>query len=192
MKSKISFREINKLAALQATKALSKLLDVQVHVDIPAAKLEALEQVPFIIKPTDKTAGVQLSIIGDAEGTSLLVFPEETVFCLCDLLLKKKPGTTKKLTELDKSALKEIGNIVIGNYLTIFSNKLHIRLIESIPEFKFDKFSSIIDEVVVKVDRAKMQVLIITIDFTFIPSTLRGHALIFFYMEEIKRMFGEL
>jgi chemotaxis protein CheY-P-specific phosphatase CheC len=44
------------------------------------------------------------------------------------LLIKKASGTTKELTELDKSALLELGNIICGSYFTTLSNYTGIKM----------------------------------------------------------------
>jgi chemotaxis protein CheY-P-specific phosphatase CheC len=63
----------------------------------------------------DKTAVmvVCLPVRGKVEGEVLLMFSQEDAFGLCDLLFKREPGTTKELTELDKSAL----HIAVIDYL---------------------------------------------------------------------------
>jgi chemotaxis protein CheC len=178
-------QEINKQAALNASKALSKLVDQQVSVDICEVAVKKVEGLNPIIGPEEIIAGIYLPVTGDIQGASLLIFPKETAFTLSDLLIKREPGTTRKLTELDESALKEVGNIISGNYFTILSNMLQVDIIEHIPNFSFDMFGAIISQIIVKFAQKAEKALVIEIEFNFKSLTLKGHFLILLRVEDL-------
>ena len=178
-------QEINKQAALNASKALSKLVDQQVSIDICEVAVKKVEGLNPIIGPEEIIAGIYLPVTGDIQGASLLIFPKETAFTLSDLLIKREPGTTRKLTELDESALKEVGNIISGNYFTILSNKLQVDIIEHIPNFSFDMFGAIISQIIVKFAQKAENVLVIEMEFNFKALTLRGYFLILLRVEDL-------
>ena len=133
-----------------------------------------------------------LPITGAVKGATLLVFPRETSFKLSDLLVKREPGTTRRLSEIDKSALKEVGNILSGNYLTIFSNKLQIKIIEHIPQFSFDMFGAITSQILAKFALEVKKALCIEIELIFKPLKLIGYLFILFRPEEIDAILRSL
>ena len=55
---------------------------------------------------------------------SSLFSTQKAALAVCDLLLNRIEGTTKKITEMEESALKELANIVVGNFLTPFAHSL--------------------------------------------------------------------
>jgi chemotaxis protein CheC len=122
----------------------------------------------------------------------LLIFPKKTAFILSDLLVKREPGTTHKLTELDKSALKEVGNVISGNYLTVLANILQIRIIEHIPNFSFDMFGAIVSQIIADFAQKTQKALVIEIEFTFKPETFKGYFLLLFEIEQFKAMLDSL
>ena len=185
-------QEINKEAALNTSRALSKLTDKHVSVEISNASVKKIGELSPIIDPEDIVAGIYLPITGGLKGASMLIFPKETAFALSDLLMKREPGTTKKLTELDKSALKEVGNIVSGNYFTTLSNMLQVKIIENIPRFSFDMFGAIISQIISKFAQEAEKALIIEIEFIFKPVKLKGYFLLLFRLEEINALLGSL
>jgi len=178
--------EINKQAALNTSKALSKLIDKPVSVEITQAGIKKVDKLSLIISSEEIVAGIYLPVTGDIKGAALLIFPKETAFTMSDLLVRRKPGTTRKLTELDESALKEVGNIICGNYFTVLSNMLQIKIIEHIPSFSFDMFGAIISHIITKFARETENAFIIEIEFIFKPVTLKGYFLLLFRMEEMK------
>ena len=54
---------------------------------------------------------------------------------LSRLFLKRAPGTSPELTELEISGLREIGNIVVGAYCTVLANTLSAEIIYRLPLF---------------------------------------------------------
>ncbi len=178
-------QEINKKAAMKASEALSKLIDRPVNVTIPGAEVKKVQELSPVIDSEDIVAGIHMSVTGDLTGAALLIFPKETAFTLCDLLVKRKPGTTRKLSKLDKSALKEVGNILSGNYLAVMSNTLKIKLIEHVPDFSFDMFGAIVSQIISKFAQEAEKTLIIEIEFAFKPIKIKGYLFLLFMMKDI-------
>jgi len=186
------FQEVNEQAAVNASEALSKLIDRQVEVEISRTEVKKVEDLNPLIGPEEMVAGIYLPVTGDINGAALLIFPKETAFVLSDLLVKREPGTTHKLTELDTSALKEVGNIISGNYLTVLSNVLQIKIIEHIPNFSFDMFGAIVSQIISDFAQKTQKALVIEIEFTFKPETFKGYFLLLFEVEQFKAMLGSL
>lgn len=185
-------KQINKDAAERASGALSKLIDRTVDVAIAKAEVKKVEDLSPLISIEDMVAGIYLPVTGDIHGASLLIFPKETAFILSDLLVKRKPGTTRKLTKLDESALKEVGNIISGNYLTVLANTLQIKIVEHIPNFSFDMFGAIVSQIITKFAQKAENALVIEIEFTFQPETFKGYFLLLFELEQFRAMLGSI
>ena len=209
MKSESRLLQINEQAALTASRTLSKLIDRPVGIEITKTGVKDVEELSPIIDSEEIVAGIYLPITGDVKGAALLIFPKETAFTLSDLLVRREPGTTRKLSELDKSALKEVGNIVSGNYFTVLSNNLQVKIIEHIPSFSFDMFGAIISQIIAKFAQEAEKALVIEVEFIFKPVTpvrspsstsqsgssnevkLKGYFLLLFRVEELKAILGD-
>ena len=185
-------QEVNKQAAVHASKALSKLIDRQVEVEISKTEVKKVEDLSPLIGLEEMVAGIYLPVTGDINGAALLIFSKETTFILSDLLVKREPGTTHKLTELDKSALKEVGNIISGNYLTVLANVLQIKIIEHIPNFSYDMFGAIVSQIITDFAQKTQEALVIEIEFSFKPETFKGYFFLLFEVEQFKAMLGSL
>lgn len=185
-------QEVNEQAAVNASEALSELIDRQVEVEICRTEIKKVEDLSPLIGPEEMVAGIYLPVTGDINGAALLIFPKETAFVLSDLLVKREPGTTHELTELDKSALKEVGNIISGNYLTVLANVLQIKIVEHIPNFSFDMFGAIVSQIIADFAQKTEKALVIEIEFAFKPETFKGYFLLLFEVEQFKAMVGSL
>ena len=185
-------KEINKQAALNASAALSKLIGMSVKIQILETKVRKVEKLSPIIGPEEIVAGIYLPVTGEVKGAGLLIFPKESAFTLSDLLVRREPGTTWELTELDKSALKELGNIVFGNYCTVLSNVLQVKIIGHIPSFSFDMFGAILSQVIAEFAQNAETALAIEVEFLFKPATLHGYFVLLFELAEMNAIAGLL
>lgn len=177
---KQSLQEINRLAAQAASEAVEKLFKERVVIEIPKARVEKIRQLRPIIAPGEMTVGIYLPVGGDAKGAALLVIPNEAAFILSDILLKKKPGTTRKLSRMDKAALKEVGNIICGQYFTVFANKLGIKIIENIPSFSYSMFGSIISDIIARFSRISDDAVVAELKIMFPPKVLKAYFMLLF------------
>ena len=179
-------------AAKSASRALTKLSSEKVTVEVAKAEITKVQRTFPGIGPESIVAGIYLPITGEIKGASLLIFPEKIAYTLCDLLVRRKPGTTRKLTELDKSALKEVGNIICGSFLTVFSNTLKIKIIEHIPELSFDMFGAVVDQIIVQFAQKAQEALVIEVKFVFEHANIKGYVVLVFGIEEMKAIMEAL
>jgi len=78
-----------------------------------------------------------------------------------------------------------------GNYFTTLQNELQIKIIEHVPQFSFDMFGSIIEQILTEFAKNTEQALIIELEFTFEPVKLKGYFLLLLRIEELKAILGE-
>lgn len=184
--------EISGLAAENASGSLSKLTGETVKVEVSKIEISNTRKSFSGIDPESMVAGVYMPVTGEIKGASLLIFPEKIAFDLCDLLVKRELGTSHQLTELDKSALKEVGNIVCGSFITVLSNTLKIKIIEHIPSFSFDMFGAVTDKIITQFALEEREALVIEVKFVFERIPVRGYLVLMFGLEEMKAIVDAL
>lgn len=188
MTDQIRLEELATEAAINASKAMSKLSGQQVMVEISKIEVTKVRQTFPGVGPESMVVGVYLPVTGEIKGASLLIFPEKLAYALCDLLVRRKPGTTHNLTELDKSALKEVGNIICGSFLTVFSNTLKVKIIENVPSLSFDMFGAVTDQVMAQFAKKAEEALVIEVKFEFEHTDVKGYVILIFGIEEMKAL----
>lgn len=184
--------EIGEHAALNASRALSKLVDRPVKVEILSAEVKKVEELSLIIGPEETVAGIHLPITGDVLGASLLILLKEAALTLCDVLAKRESGTARKLTKRDESGLREVGNIISAHFVAAFSNILRVNIREHMPSFDFDIFRSLLGRIITRFARNTEKALIVEIELIFIPVRLSGYFLLLFERENVHEILDAL
>lgn len=134
-----ALKEVGNIGAGHGATALSQLLRKKIYITVPNAVIIPLADVPRLVgDPNTLVAGLTISILGDATGKILLLFPRDSALNLADMLLKQPIGTSKILTEMGHSAIKEAGNILTGAYLSALNEFLGMLLLISVPTLVFD------------------------------------------------------
>jgi len=147
--SKQGIVQLEKMAqagSKNASASLSRLIDQEMKVVSLAVRTLPVEKITEIIgSPEDMVTTIIMEIKGDVFGRLALIYPQKASFNVADLLAKRENGVTTRLSELDKSALKETGNIIAGAFLSAISDYLAVNMVESIPDIATDMLKSTID-----------------------------------------------
>jgi len=178
--------EIAKEAANKASLAMLKLSGDEASVEFTKIEIGKIQKVFSKIDPELMVAGVHLPVSGDIKGASLLIFPKEIACTLCDVILKRKAETARQLTEMDQSVLKEVGNIILGSLLTVFSNHLEMKIIEGLPEFSLDMFGALVDQIITQFIQKEEEALTVELKFNSKNIHIKGYIFLIFGTEEIK------
>jgi chemotaxis protein CheC len=130
-------------------------LGKRIFITVPKANIIPLSEVPQLVgDPNTLVAGLTLSILGDATGKILLLFPRDSALHLADMLLKQPLGSSKILSEMGHSAIKEAGNILTGAYLSALNEFLGMLLLISVPTLVFDMAGALLATVAQGLDEA--------------------------------------
>jgi chemotaxis protein CheC len=143
-----ALREVGNIGAGHGATALSQLLGKKIYITVPKAEILPLAEVSKLVgDPQTLVAGLTLSILGDATGKIVLLFPRDSALHLADMLLKQPEGSSKILSEMGHSAIKEAGNILTGAYLSALNEFLGMLLLISVPTLVFDMAGALLANV---------------------------------------------
>lgn len=130
-----ALREVANIGAGHAATALSQMTDRVIMINVPEVQIRRLEEVAEMLGPPDTVvAAIAMHMMGDLTGQSMVILPIDAARTLCDLLLRRPPGTTTgEFGVMEQSSLKETGNILTSAYLTALSDFMGMMLVPSIP-----------------------------------------------------------
>ncbi len=185
-------KEMNQLAMLEASKALSKLLQGPVAVGIPKVEVKRAQELFSILPPEEIVVGLSMLLSSDVVGNALLILPSQTPFTFCDLLLKRQRGDTKAIAEEEQHVLEEVGNIVVGNYLRAFSQAFGFKcILHRAPEFAWDQFGALMRRIVPSpVSGSPEDALFIEVLFDFQQTTVKGFMVLLFEAKNLEGVLG--
>lgn len=179
MQLDLAFNEICKISAIKATTALSKFLQIPVGMNIKPVEVSKIKESEFLENPTEKTVNIYAPITGNLPGSSFFLYTTESALQLCDVLFHRKQGSTQAFMEPEKSALSEVTNIVIGNFLDAFAQALQMDfLMHRSAIFDCGSFKATVDHLPGITEQIKTAVVKISFGFQHID--IKGWVLIFF------------
>jgi chemotaxis protein CheC len=168
-------REIWATCAGRAATAMSQMINKTVDMSVPKTSLVPVTKVPETIGGYNTLiAGVHCRIMGELKGEFLLTFSKESAFSLISILLGKKYSPEETLGELDSSAIKEAGNIVLGTFVTALGKILGKDLFISVPQFVYDMAGAVVDCILIEFAEAADIALVLEIVFHDTPQTIDG------------------
>ncbi len=134
-----ALREVANIGAGHAATALSQMTNRTIMISVPEVNVRPLEDVSELFGSADSViAAVLMHVMGDLTGRTLLIFPETSARTLCDILLRRAPGTTTEFAAMEQSGLKEVGNILVSAYMTALSDFMAMMLVPSVPSLVVD------------------------------------------------------
>jgi len=162
---KDALREMGNIGAGNAATALSQLLGKDVSLSVPeVVMVPADKMVDRIGIKNQIVAAVYLKIFGDVTGRALMIFPQDKVFLIIDLLMRRSLGTTKEFGENEQSALREIGNILISSYMNAIAKLMGLNSVPSVPALAVDMVEAIFQTVSAEIAETGSEALLIETD----------------------------
>lgn len=142
-------REIGNIGAGNATTALSQMLNQKMDMSVPKVALVPFNEISDVMGAEDQTVvGIMLGFEGDVEGMMMFLFDTKSAHHLVNTLMMrdKEDGVEEgaEFSDMDMSALNEIGNIVSGSYLTAISKLTNLKMISTVPEMTIDMIGALL------------------------------------------------
>ncbi|MBU0684317.1 MAG: chemotaxis protein CheC [Candidatus Thermoplasmatota archaeon] len=137
--------EFANIGAGSAATALSSLMDVELMNEVTSCNILPMSKVSDWLGGADQiVAGTYTYLCGDLKSGILVVLPNKSAVTLLEHLTKEKVDIAS-LTELQKSALKEVGNICLCWYLIAVSKMIDIDMIPAPPDATVDLLGAVLD-----------------------------------------------
>ena len=171
-----ALKEVGNVGAGNAATALYQMIGKKINMTVPRAAVIPLHEVPEVLGgPEVLVAGVFLRVLGDAPGSILFVMPKDSALSLVDMLMGRPESSTQVLSEMDKSALKEIGNILASSYLNALSSFTNLTFMPTVPALAFDMAGAILDVILAELGQMGDYALLIETRFQAEAGHVEGH-----------------
>ncbi len=140
-----TIREIGSIGTGNAATALSSMLGCEVRIDLPEVRIMGYnEAIDWIGGPEVITAGVLVHMSGELNGIMLSVQQLDFVNLVLERMMGRTVADYEDLTELDRSALIEVGNIMISTFINALSSLAEITTRLTVPAFAVDMQGAIL------------------------------------------------
>lgn len=138
-------KEIGNIGAGNATTAIAGMLGMRLDMKVPAVLFKDASKIADAVAPEEETVvGVFLEISDDISGSMMFILKLESA----EYLVSKLTGTDhtpgEPFSEMELSALQEIGNIIAGSYLSALANMFRLKISPSVPYISVDMAAAIL------------------------------------------------
>ena len=155
-----ALREMGNIGSGNAATALSQMVSETINITVPSVKVLPLEKVAdFLGGPEKNVFVIYLEVLKEMQGTMLTIFDEESAsFFSKKLLNQEKFDIT---SDISQSALKEVGSILCGSYLSALSQLVGVGSVANVPAMACDMLGAILDFILVEIGQVAEEVLLI-------------------------------
>ncbi len=159
-------RELGNIGAGNATTAIASMLSIRINMNVPKVALMEASKMGSSICPEDEIiVGVFLEVQGNIEGSMMFLLKMDSAYYLVNRLMGRDVNYQGDFDEMDLSALKEIGNIIAGSYLSALSAMTNLVITPSIPYIAVDMTASILSVPAIEFGRYGEHALLIETEF---------------------------
>ena len=138
-------REIGSIGTGNAASALSSLLGTQVRMGVPTVSVQDFnDALDAIGNPESIVAAVMVGMKGDVSGIMLFILKPDLINNILGILLDRHIDDYAQLTEMDVSAVNEVGNIMISSYVNALSTLAGVDISLSVPEIAVNMLGGIL------------------------------------------------
>lgn len=137
-------REIGSIGTSSAANVLSSMLHRAVRITLPEVSVLGYnEAISKLGNPEDIVATVLVEMSGDIHGIMFFMLRLELMNELIGPLLGKRLDSYEELGEMERSAVVEVGNIMISSYINALSQMTSMGISLSVPKLGIDMLGGI-------------------------------------------------
>ncbi|MGD7043705.1 chemotaxis protein CheC [Jeotgalibacillus proteolyticus] len=157
-------KEAGNIGAGHAATALSKIVGKVIEMKIPSVKMVSFgEMIDLAGGPEKEVAGIFLRIEGEMKGSMFLILSLSQAEAYAKVMTNDPSFciNTLPLTDMRLSALRELGNILSGSYLSALSDFTGLHLFPTVPSLCIDMAGAIISQGLFSVSQSSDRALVI-------------------------------
>ncbi|MEM0467080.1 MAG: chemotaxis protein CheC [Candidatus Thermoplasmatota archaeon] len=145
-----ALQEVANIGASHAATALSRMVNKNIKIGIPKVEVVPLEQIINCVKDQEVVVGIYLRISNEIPTYILLLISKDSAFSLARMLLGEHSETVGSLTDMDKSALCEVGNVMMCAFFDSITELIGISMIPGPPALAYDMPCAIMDYLIIQ------------------------------------------
>lgn len=182
-------REVGNIGAGNATTALSQLINSKIDMNVPKVELLDFSALADVVGSAEAiVVGILLNLSGDIDGMMMFMMEHDAAHRLVNRLVGKDIENNEAFNDMELSALKEIGNIISGAYLSALSSLTNLKIVESVPFMAIDMAGAILSVPAIAFGELGDKALLIESEFNQTEYSVNG----FFILIPTEESYGSI
>lgn len=169
-------KEVGNIGAGHAATSLSSMINKPIDMNVPNVKILPFSDIEDHLGGEDEiVVSIFLRVEGDVPGNLFFFMSIDSARHLLEHLLDKELKEDEELSELEISALSEVGNILAGSYISSLADFTNLMIYPSVPSMAIDMVGAILSFGLIQV--SQYSDVAILIDTTFLEGQrlVHGH-----------------
>ena len=138
-------KELGNIGAGNAMTALSQMLQCKVDMKVPQVRLLEFNDVGMIMGGEEQIMlGVYLGVEGDITGSMMFLVEEKSAKHLINKIMMGMASEESGFSDIELSAMQEVGNIITGAYLNSLSSLTNMMIYPTPPALAVDMAGAIL------------------------------------------------
>lgn len=155
-------QEIGNIGAGNATTALAKMINKRVDMNVPKVRILEFKNIGAILGGEENlVVGILFTVVGDINGMMMYVLEQKSAHTLVNILMGRDIKQVSEFSEMDFSALQELGNILTSSYLSSLSTLTQLKIKPLSPQMAFDMAGAILSVPAIEFGKVDDRVLFI-------------------------------
>ncbi|WP_409347230.1 chemotaxis protein CheC [Paenibacillus sp. MBLB4367] len=175
-------KEVGNIGAGHAATALSTLLDKPVDMLVPKVRLVPFEEVADSVGGNETIVlAIFLRVEGETPGNMFFLLSIDSAKRMLNSLVGIEVEDTEHFSDMELSALNEIGNILAGSFLTSLADFTKLSMSPTVPALAIDMAGAILSYGLMEYGQMGDQAMLIDTKFLNGQDTIEGQ---FFFIPD--------
>lgn len=185
-------REIGNIGAGNATTALASLLGQKVDMTVPQVKLLNFDELGDLVGGDETVlAGIYLGVEGDIGGNMMFLLSVPSAKYLVSKLMMGMETPGEEFTDMERSALQEVGNIITGSYLNALASLTNMMIYPTVPDLNIDMAAALLSVPAIQFGALGDKILLIQTQF-FGDMAIDGYFILIPDVDSYSKILGAL
>ena len=186
-------REIGNIGAGNAATSLSKMLDKEVDMTTPNVRiLDINDAANALGGPENPVVAILAKLHGDIEGIMVFLIEQEFTKTVLETLLGESDAHCECLSDLERSAISELGNIMMSAYAGSIGTMSQLNIKMSVPAVTVDMVGAILCVPAIEMGSVSDKIIFIQDDFFSANRTISANMMMIPDIESLNRLMTSL
>lgn len=186
-------REIGNIGAGNAATSLSQMLNREVDMATPVVRILDIRDADRALGgPETPVTAILVKLHGDIGGIMMFVIEQEFTQMLLETLLGETWEEDRKLSEMEYSALSEIGNIMIGSYAASIASLSGLEIKISVPAVTIDMAGALLTVPAAEMGSVSDKIIFIEDDFLSASRTISANMMLVPDLASLNKLMNSL
>ena len=160
-----ALQELANIGASHAATALSQMVNKDIKIGIPRVEIIPVENTLDCVIHEDVIVGVYLEVPKELHTYSLLLLSLDSALELADVLTGGTHDEFKgDLDEMDKSAMQEVGNILMSSFFDSITEMVGTSMVPGPPTLAYDMPTAVLDLLLIEMGEIASEIIVLNVE----------------------------